>query len=97
MRPDVRTGASTGACTSADLDTAGFSLHEPQQFVLANDRPEASISAISASNARPASLIGRPSAKIAKRLTATSAGGRRGELRAMMVIDIFKENHRFSN
>ena len=46
--------------------------------------------------ARQPSLIGRRLAKIPKRPNSTIAGGRRGEPRAMAVIDIFEENHRFS-
>jgi hypothetical protein len=47
--------------------------------------------------ARPASLIGRPSANIAKRPNSTIAGGvGRASYGRMIVIDIFKENHRFS-
>jgi len=59
---------------------------------------EASISAVSMSKARPPSLIGPAVAKIPKPPNSVIAGGiAEGELQAMIKIDIFKENHRFSN
>ena len=60
--------------------------------------PDASISAISTSKTRPPSLI-RPAA--GQYLETVELHHRRqdrgSELMAMIVIDIFKENHRFSN
>jgi hypothetical protein len=69
-----------------------------QELVLADHRPDASISATSTSKTRRPSLIGRRSAKISKAAELHHRGrGRGGELRAMMKFDIFKENHRSSN
>jgi hypothetical protein len=64
---------------------------------LLSTAPDASISAISTSNTRPPSLIGRSSAKIPKRPSSSIASGvAEGAPWAMIVIYIFKENHRLS-
>jgi hypothetical protein len=59
--------------------------------------PHASISAIGTSKTPPPSRIGRPSAKIPKRPNPTIAGGIAEANFGLIKIDIFKENHRFSD
>jgi hypothetical protein len=59
---------------------------------------DAVVSAIITSKTRPQNHIGRPSARESRKAELQHrARDRRGELRAMIEIDIFKENHRFSN
>jgi len=56
------------------IDDAAALPDAPLELVLADRRPDASISANSTSKARPPSLIGRPSAKMSKRPNSTTAG-----------------------
>jgi hypothetical protein len=60
--------------------------------------PDAPISAVSASTTRPPGRI-RPAVGQDPETADRHHRGRdrRGELQAMIKIDIFKENHRFSN
>jgi hypothetical protein len=68
-----------------------------QERVLADHRHRRLNQPVSASKARPSSLIGRPSAKIPKRPNPTIAGGIAKANFGLIKIDIFKENHRFSD
>jgi hypothetical protein len=56
------------------IDDAAALPDAALELVLADHRPDASISANSRSKARPPSLIGRPSAKIPKRPNSAIAG-----------------------
>jgi hypothetical protein len=78
-----------------DLDAAGLVKDVDRRF---GHRPDASISAIGTSKMRPPSRIwtavGQDPETAEPRHRERD---RRGELRAMIVIDFFGENHRFSN